>query len=128
MSTWLIASIRAMGDARHKGKYSKGKRIQMTDAWKQRVRDRLLENKRNDVAPRNQVELAEMIGAKDKSAITKMFAATSSKLVEPICALLQIPLPMKEQKEPDELELFIADLPEAKRTKALATLRLVFGD
>jgi len=128
MSTRLTGKIHPMGNARHKRKYSEGQRLQMTPAWKQRVRDRLAENKRNNIAPRNQVELAEMIDAADKSAVTKMWKATGSKLVEPICALLQIALPMDEHVDGDDLDQFVADLPAEKRTRALAALRLMFGE
>lgn len=126
MSTWLTPTIGDMGDARHKRKYVDGERIQMTPKWKQRVRDRLAENKRHNVEPRDQVELAASVGARDKSAITKMFKASASKLVPAICRVLQIPMPMQERKDGDDLDQFVDDLSPEKRERALQILRLTF--
>lgn len=124
MSSELTATMLGMGDARHKRKYPEGERIQMTDRWKQRVRDRLAENKMNDVYPRDQVELAEAVGAADKSAITKMLKATASKLVPKVCRVLQIQLPMQERKEPDELDKILDGMDAEKRQKVAQIIRL----
>jgi ABC-type branched-subunit amino acid transport system ATPase component len=118
-----------MGDSRHKRRYKPGEttdRMQMTDTWKQRVRDRLKENERNDVYPRNQVELADAVGASDKSAITKMLKASASKLVPEICRVLQITTPMQERREPDALDRVIDGMDQATRdafAEVIARLR-----
>lgn len=112
-----------MGDSRHKRKYVGGQREQMTNAWKQRVRDRLAENKARHIYPRDQVELAEAVGASDKSAITKMFKATSSKLVPKVCMVLSIPLPMQEHKEPDDLEAMTSALSKEQRDALAQAIR-----
>lgn len=104
MSTEGASKISPMSDSRHKRTYFKGDRIQMTPRWKQRVKERLAENKRNGVFPRDQVELADAVGAADKSAITKMLKAKSSKLVPDVCRVLQIQMPMQERYEPDVLD------------------------
>jgi hypothetical protein len=116
-----------MGDTRHKRKYPEGERKQMTPAWKQRVRDRLAENKRNNIYPRDQVELAAAIGAADKSAVTKMLQATASKYVPIVCRVLQIGTPLQERKEPDALDEFVEGLAQEKRVAALELLRIAFG-
>jgi len=121
----MTASLQLMGDARHKRKYPDGDRIQMTDRWKQRVRDRLAENKRNNVEPRDQVELADAVGAADKSAITKMFKAKASKLVPDVCRVLQIPVPMQERREPDALDELIEKMDADQRSRAVEVLRLL---
>lgn len=113
-----------MGDARHKRKYPKGTREQMTRRWKDRVLERLAENKRNDVYPRNQVELAEAVGAAEKSAITKMLKATSSKLVPEVCRVLQIPMPMQERREPDALDELLEDKTAEQRARIAELIRI----
>jgi hypothetical protein len=67
----------------------------MTAAWKLDVRRRLDENKRQGVKPGTQTELADELDV-DKSAITKMLKKTtvSSKLVEPICRILNLQMPL----------------------------------
>lgn len=117
-----MARCRAMGDARHKRKYPPGKREQMTARWKQQVRDRLAENSENDIYPRNQSELADAIGV-HKTAITTMFRAQASKLVNEICRILKIGPPMAERVG-DDLDDFIQKLSDEKRERALAILKL----
>jgi hypothetical protein len=104
MSTKTPPTMPDVGDRLHKKRYPEGERIQMTPAWKQLVRDRLAENKENDVYPRNQVELAEAVGASEKSAITKMFKASGSKFVPKVCEVLGIDMPMRETKKTDRLD------------------------
>ena len=115
-----------MGDARHKNKRDHGDRREMTPEWKQIVRDRLVGNRQTGTYPRNQVELAEAVGASDKSAITKMFAATSSAFVPAVCRVLKIPLPLENRIAPDEIERFVAKLAGEERQRANAALRLMF--
>lgn len=69
----------------------------MTDDWKSAVRRRLGENQAASppVYPRDQTELAIAIGV-HKTAITKMFKAHASKLVEPVCRVLRLDPPMQE--------------------------------
>jgi hypothetical protein len=125
ISTELTSIIDFMADARHKRKRAEGERIQMTPRWKQRVRDRLAENKRNGVEPWDQVQLAAAVGAKDKSGITKMWKATGSTFVPEICRVLQIPPPMHERKEPDDLDVYLDGKTPDQRdriAKALKTL------
>jgi hypothetical protein len=124
MSSGLTATVISMGDSRHKRKYPEGKREQMTTQWKQRVRDRLAENKRNDVYPRDQVELAEAVKAADKSAITKMLQADASKLVPAVCQVLQIPMPMQERREPDELDLVLEGKDAEQRARIAQIIKL----
>jgi hypothetical protein len=124
MSSGLTASITPMGDTRHKRKYVNGEREQMTAQWKQRVRDRLVENKRNDVYPRDQVELADAVGAADKSAITKMLRAKASKLVPAVCRVLQIPAPMQERREPDKLDEIIEGRSPEWRARVAEIIKL----
>ncbi len=45
-----------------------------------------------------------------------------------VCRILLIPMPMLEHKEGDDLDQFVAELPEEKRARALAALRLVFSE
>ena len=116
--------MRHMGNARHKRKYPEGQRIQMTPAWKQRVRDRLSENKRNGIEPMDQVQLAAAIGGVDKSAVTKMLnpKTTSSKLVPEVCRVLQIAAPLDERKERDALDEETALLVDQQTRDAMAAL------
>jgi len=89
-----------MADARHKRSYTKGSRQQMTPAWKQSVKDLLAQNEKDGKYPANQKELAdavaELLGKDvDKSAINRMFAASTSSYVDPICLILGLPPPMQ---------------------------------
>jgi len=74
----------------------------MTPAWKASVRTALKNNKLANRSPSDQRQLADAIGV-HKTAITKMFAARSSALVEPICRVLGLPLPMRGTDPDDEL-------------------------
>jgi polyphosphate kinase 2 (PPK2 family) len=112
-----------MGDARHKRKYMDGERVQMTKRWKEKVKERLAENKRNNIYPRDQVELAEAVDAADKSAITKMLKATASKLVPRVCQVLQISVPMQERKEPDVLDRLLDGADDRKRIEIASLIR-----
>lgn len=99
----------------------------MTDAWKLSVRQALAKNATEDRAPRDQSELAEAIRV-HKTAITKMFKAQSSALVDPICSVLRIDPPMIENRDADELSTMIGKLDDSQRIKALDILKAVFGD
>jgi hypothetical protein len=120
-----------MGDSRHKRRYPQGPRREMNKPWKDSVLQKLADNKKNGVYPSNQSELAEAVGALlgatvHKTAITKMFQAQASKLVDPICAVLGIPHPTTEHRG-DELQELVSQLSGSKRAKALAILKLTFG-
>lgn len=89
----------------------------MTPAWKDLVRKTLRDR------GMEQQELAEAIGS-SKSAITKMWAAQTSKLVEDICRVLEIPLPLSEVgQDDDELDSELRKLDDEKRLKLLKLLR-----
>ncbi len=110
-----------MAPERHKGPYPKGTRSQMTPEWKQAVRD-ALKKKGWD-----QVDLAEAIKPKvHKTAITKMFQAQSSKLVDKICVLLEIDPPMIATPAPVKPDAFMdlaAQVPEENRAIVSEILR-----
>lgn len=124
MSPVSTRTIAHMGNARHKRKYPEGRRVQMTDAWKQRVRDRLSDNKRNGIKPLDQVQLAAAVGAADKSAISVMLKpdTTASKLVDRVCEVLQIAAPLEERKERDQLDEEAALLVDQATRDAFAAL------
>jgi hypothetical protein len=123
-STPAQSTVAEMGDERHKAKHPEGPRIEMTPAWKQRVRDRLKENKAKGIYPRNQVELAEAVGASDKSGITKMFKADGSVFVPDVCRVLNLPMPMQEYQEDDELDELTKSFNKEDRERALQILRI----
>jgi hypothetical protein len=124
MSTYVEASMISMGDARHKRRYFKGDRIQMTKHWKDKVLERLAQNKLRGIHPLNQLELAVAVGAAEKSAITKMLKAKSSKLVPDVCRVLQISAPMQERREPDALDEMLEGKTDEQRVKIAAMIRL----
>lgn len=124
MSPTVTGTMRVMGDSRHKRAYPKGDREQMTSAWKERVKERLAENLRSDVFPRNQVELAKAVGAADKSAITKMLKAKASKLVPIVCRVLQIPLPMQERTQRDELDAILENRTAEQRAQIALLIKV----
>lgn len=98
-----------MAPERHKGPYPKGTRSQMTPEWKTAVKDAL---KRKEW---DQVDLSKALKV-HKTAITKMFQAQSSKLVERICTILEIDPPMIAT--PAKQDAFIelaAKVPEENR-------------
>ena len=113
-----------MGDARHPRPYPEGPRRQMTPEWKQLVRDTLADNKKAEPrrVPFDQAGLARAIGV-HKTAITKMFAADASALVDLICSVLGIPQPMRPANPDDELDATIDALDPDERAKVLKFIR-----
>lgn len=99
--------------------YPEGPRRQMTDPWKQRVKDALAANKRSGTYPRNQSDLVKAIGElrgtlpPDRTAITKMWKAESSALVDDICAVLKIDPPLVEAQPGTETVDMVRRLPES---------------
>ncbi len=111
----LFASC--VADERHKRKYPEAPRRQMTDVWKQLVRSEL---KRQGI---DQVTAAGHLGV-HKTAMTKMFQAESSALVDGLCELLRIPPPMQEvAPDRDELEGEVRGLSHDERAKVLKFIR-----
>lgn len=101
-----------------KRKYPPGKRVQMTEAWKKRVAERMHQ------LGIDKAELARRLGV-DKSGLGKLLTtATSSKLVPQICELLDLPLPMQEiDGPPSEIDELIKNMPAENKPRALAILR-----
>jgi hypothetical protein len=114
----------AVGDARHKKPYPRGKLRQMTPAWKRRVRERMHQLELTDA------ELGRRVKS-DKAGIGKILDTdqTSSKFVDAICAELDIDAPFVERITEDALNEFVASLKDPNdRRKALELLRLALGD
>jgi hypothetical protein len=102
--------------SRHKRKHPEWPEKEMTDLWKQGLRDLLAENKRTDVKPRNWTELAAMLPGKiHKSSLNKMMKASKSQFVQPVCDALNIPLPMQATKPLDSLEDKVSKLSAEQR-------------
>jgi hypothetical protein len=94
----------------------------MTDVWKQAVREALTRNKAEGRSPANQADLATVIGV-HRTAITKMFGADSSALVDPICETLGLGPPMTPSGPSDELTVEISKLNAKDRAKVLKFIR-----
>lgn len=99
----------------------------MTDRWKQRVRDVLAANNGSDPPkfPKNQSQLVKAIGAlhgtrpPDRTAITKLWKADASSLVDDICTVLGIEPPMMEISPEPEVVTMVRNLPEDKQHDVL---------
>ena len=98
-----------MADPRHKRAYPKGPRREMTQAWKHAVRAALKNNKQSNRRPSDQRQLADAIGV-HKTAITKMFEARTSALVDPICEVLALAQPMVALDPDGEISQVVAAL------------------
>lgn len=121
-----------MSGARHDGPYRAGQRLQMTQAWKDRVEAELA------ARGHNRAWLAERLGV-TRGKITKLFKRNpdgsmhqvSSEAVAEICQLLDIPRPlMATPDEPDPkdarlLEL-VRDAPAELKDAAIAMLEAYF--
>ena len=94
----------------------------MTAAWKQLVRDRLKENKRNGVKPWDQKTLGEAVGAADKSGINKMFKGNTCRFVPEICRVLNIAPSLEERPERDSLDEEMALVTDPAVREAFAAL------
>ncbi len=116
-------SFGRMSDPKRKRKPPTGQRKQMSGPWKALVKSKLAENLRDAKHPKDQAELADLIGV-DRSAITKMLKAVSSKLVDQVSAALGIPPPMIETPtDEDPLIALVNRMDSKQRARALAVLR-----
>jgi hypothetical protein len=124
-----------MGEARHPGPYKEGTRKQMTRAWKVRVHEKLKENKRDGIRPRNVPELALLISPGNLDYKPGLYKAlnpdgkqVSSADVDIICEILKIGPPLVESDDDEELrrdiDLLRALTPEARRV-LMANARLL---
>ncbi len=118
-----------MGDARHKGSYREGNKLQGTKTWAERVDAKLAENEKANVSPRNRAELARAVSW-DKSGLKvfleklKAGKTASSVYVEPICAALEIDLPLIETPSisEDELARVVARISDVNQRAALLVI------
>jgi hypothetical protein len=101
----------------------------MTAAWKQSVVKKLADNELAHIDPMDQAALARCLGV-HKTAIGKMLKpeAQASKLVQPICDVLGLLLPLQERGEISEIDAALAEVldglsPEGK-ADALVMLRI----
>lgn len=121
-----------MSDARHKGPYRKGDKLQGTKAWALLVDAKLAENKLADLPISDRAKLARLQKPKaDKSGMNRFLDALlagetqSSKYVIPISEALGIDLPLVEPDTSDDaLAKFVARIPKKERARALEILRL----
>ena len=111
-----------MADPRHKRKYPDGPRQQMTEDWKVRVKSRLAENKATNAFPVDQSELATAIGV-HKTAITKMFQAQSSALVEDVCRVLSIDPPLVAAAPDEPVIALVRGLSDEQKVDVLDFIR-----
>lgn len=87
-----------MADQRHPKQYPTGRKREVTEDWLTRVDAVLAENKRHGRSPASRAELMAAIGV-DKSSMSQLWGtekkkrSQTSKLVDPICELLEISLP-----------------------------------
>jgi hypothetical protein len=97
-----------MPDARHPKQYPKGSKypkMQLTPAWKAKVRQVLEDNAKNGRQPANPAELARMVGA-SKTGLLKMLNTDQPtyKYTKQICDVLRIDLPMIANPSIPEIE------------------------
>lgn len=79
--------------------YPEGRKIQMTSAWKERVKARLVELGKDQLWLEAELKCG-------KGMVSRLLNSSqqTSKLVEPICRALDIAPPMVEAESDDELE------------------------
>lgn len=109
-----------MGDARHKRRYPRGPRVEMTPQWKALVRAKL----RGDNGWSAQ-KLADAVGV-HKSAIGKMLKPeqTASAIVVQVSRALEIPTPTELK---DALAAKLAALPDGARERILALVEWILA-
>ena len=101
--------------------YPKGRKRQLSDEWKARVRERLTE------LGRDHRWLEAQIGASSGSISRMLSGQNTSALMEPVCEALGIDPPVAEVQSEDELRLVEAfrRMPPDQRAHLLGLLGLV---
>lgn len=120
-STEKPAEKGAEKGAKKRRKYLEGNLREMTAAWKKAVIQRI------DERGWTHAKLADALGC-NRSLVAKMLAddQNSSRLVDRVCLILQIPEPLTAAKAKDSLDEFISHLSEDERQKALDVLQKAF--